>query len=107
MKLLHAVTTTASRHFGRRRCQSTQSQRSAKSLRLHELNNFRNFICTPRTFMGVLVTTGLSGKMRTSTMRLPHVGQAGRIKTPRGLPVVVAILNPTNKTEARDPVNSD
>jgi hypothetical protein len=35
--------------------------------------------------------------MRTSKMRLPHVGQAGRIKTPGGLPVIVAILTPTNK----------
>jgi hypothetical protein len=35
--------------------------------------------------------------MRTSKMRLPHVGQAGRIKTPSGLPVIVAILTPTNK----------
>jgi hypothetical protein len=37
--------------------------------------------------------------MRTSTMRLPHVGQAGRIKTLGGLPVVVAILSPTNKQQ--------
>jgi hypothetical protein len=36
-------------------------------------------------------------EMRTSKMRLPHVGQAGRIKTPGGLPAIVAILTPTNK----------
>jgi hypothetical protein len=30
-------------------------------------------------------------------MRLPHVGQAGRLKPPGGSPVIVAILNPTNK----------
>ena len=35
--------------------------------------------------------------MRTSDMRLPHVGQAGHIKTPGGLLVVIAILNQTNK----------
>jgi hypothetical protein len=35
--------------------------------------------------------------MRTSDMLLPHVGQAGRIKTLGGLLVIVAILNPTNK----------
>jgi hypothetical protein len=35
--------------------------------------------------------------MRTSNMRLPHVGQAGRIKTLGGLAVIVAILSPTNK----------
>jgi len=61
------------------------------------LNNFRDLIRTPRTFIGVLVMTGLVGKMRTSDMRLPHVGQAGHIKTPGGLLVVIAILNPTNK----------
>ena len=30
-------------------------------------------------------------------MRLPHVGQAGRLNTFGGLPVIVAILSPTNK----------
>jgi hypothetical protein len=35
--------------------------------------------------------------MRTSNMRLPHVGQAGRVKTLGGLAVIVAILIPTNK----------
>jgi hypothetical protein len=49
--------------------------------------------------------------MRTSNMRLPHVGQAGRIKTPGGLPVIVAILTPTNKQKQtqteHDHVNLD
>jgi hypothetical protein len=35
--------------------------------------------------------------MRTSNMRVPHVGQAGRLKTAGGLPMIVAILTPTNK----------
>jgi hypothetical protein len=35
--------------------------------------------------------------MRTSNMRLPHVGHAGRLKPSAGLPVIVAILSPTNK----------
>jgi hypothetical protein len=33
-----------------------------KTLRLLGLNNFRNLIRTPRTFIGVLVMTGLVGK---------------------------------------------
>jgi hypothetical protein len=47
--------------------------------------------------------------MRTSNIRLPHVGQAGRLKPPGGLLVIVAILSPTNKQtnkqSRRDPVN--
>jgi hypothetical protein len=35
--------------------------------------------------------------MRTSNMRVPHVGQAGRLKTAGGLPMIVAILTLTNK----------
>jgi len=35
--------------------------------------------------------------MRTGNIRLPHVGQAGRIKALGGLAVIVAILSPTNK----------
>jgi hypothetical protein len=35
--------------------------------------------------------------MRMSDMRQPHVGQAGRIKTPGDLPAIVAMLTPTNK----------
>jgi len=69
---------------------------SVKSVRLHELNNSRNLIRTPRTFIGVLVTTGLVGK-NAHEQRLPQVGQAGRIKTFGGFPVIVAILTPTNK----------
>jgi len=40
----------------------TPSQRSVESIRLHGLNNFRNLNRTPRTFIGVLVMTGLVGK---------------------------------------------
>jgi hypothetical protein len=48
--------------------------------------------------------------MRTSKMRLSVVGQAGPIKTPGGLPVIVAILTPTNKKQTQtehDHVNLD
>jgi hypothetical protein len=39
--------------------------------------------------------------MRTSNMRVPHVGQAGRLKTAGGLPMIVAILTQqtTNKQQ--------
>lgn len=57
--------------------------------------------------MGVLVTTGLVGKDAHEQDAAAARRQAERIKTPGGLLVIVAILNPTNKTEARDPVNSD
>jgi hypothetical protein len=47
-----------------------------------------------RTILG-----GRFHEMRTSKMRLPHVGQAGRLKTPDGLPMIVAILTQqTNKS---------
>jgi hypothetical protein len=60
---------------------ATQSQRSAKSLRLHQLNDFPNFICTPRTLVGVLVTTGLVGKDAHEL----HAAAARRTsRTPKG-----------------------
>ena len=68
-----------------------------KSLRLLELNNLCNLISTPRTFIGVLIMTRLVGKDATSNMRLPHVGQAGRIKIFGGLPVIVAMLSPNKQ----------
>jgi hypothetical protein len=37
--------------------------------------------------------------MRTSNMRVPHVGQAARLKTAGGLPMIVAILTPTNNKQ--------
>jgi len=58
-----------------------------------------------RTILG-----GRFHEMRTSKMRLSVVGQAGPIKTPGGLPVIVAILTPTNKKQTQtehDHVNLD
>src|SRR6516165_11784102 len=66
--------------------QGTQSQRSVKSVRLHGLNNFRNLIRTPRTFIGVLVMTRRVGKdaheQHTAAARRTTVAEIGRPVTP-------------------------
>src|SRR6516164_2466914 len=60
-----------------------------------------------RTFAVSLDHLGKWCARRSSNMRLPHVGQAGRIKTLGGLAVIVAILIPTNKQKPVTPLNFD
>ena len=89
------------------RFEGTQIQRSAKSVCLHELNNFRNFIRTPRTFKGVLVMTGLVGKDAHER----HAAAARRTsRTHRNCPRLTDDRRHTHtnkQTEARDTIDID